>query len=458
MIHQQKLRSSPWLLALLFVVHLVSAVAEDKWTPLEYAPDNNGLLENPLKGLLPWAGRPVNDFPHSMEWFYLKLNEVMKGPAQFDWYTFDAKLNAISSSGNQAIFRFFVDYPNQTSGIPQFLLAAGLKTFYYTDSSNTVSVAPDYSDPRLIAAFTNFVTALGARYDGDPRIGFVEVGLYGFWGEWHVHQHPTAGEPAGWRISQQSKDAILKAYLQAFQKTLVMVRYPVATPDPQLQKSFGYHDDSIAKDTIGEKKNYFWRQIIDDHLESIWQRRPIGGEMYPALGKTVWNLYPRTEDQNLAECIKETHMTWICNSAAFAKSLTAEQREKALQAHRLLGYELFASAVQMNRTLDGGLTVSVQMENRGLAPFYYDWGIELGVVDKDQHLLTRVKTSWRLTGVLPGKIAQWTTTLPALPAGSAAVVLHVVNPLANGKPLCFANASQDKNLPGWLTLGDVPDK
>jgi hypothetical protein len=32
-------------------------------------------------------------------------------------------------------------------------------------------------------------------------------------------------------------------------------------------------------------------------------------------------------------------------------------------------------------------------------------------------------------------------------------VLHVINPLAGGIPLRFANATQDADLDGWLTLG-----
>ena len=33
--------------------------------------------------------------------------------------------------------------------------------------------------------------------------------------------------------------------------------------------------------------------------------------------------------------------------------------------------------------------------------------------------------------------------------------MRLVNPLPNGKPLRFANAEQDRDLPGWLTLGTI---
>ena len=34
-----------------------------------------------------------------------------------------------------------------------------------------------------------------ARYDGDPRIGFVQLGLLGFWGEWHTYPYDGYAHP-----------------------------------------------------------------------------------------------------------------------------------------------------------------------------------------------------------------------------------------------------------------------
>jgi hypothetical protein len=37
-----------------------------------------------------------------------------------------------------------------------------------------VSFSPNYENPDLRRALKNFVAALGARYDGDARIGFIK--------------------------------------------------------------------------------------------------------------------------------------------------------------------------------------------------------------------------------------------------------------------------------------------
>ena len=137
-----------------------------KWTPLSYTP---APADNPLKGFLPYAGS-YQTFPYSMEWFYLPLRDVMSGPAQFRWEALERQLNDVAARGHQAVFRFYVDYPGKPTGIPQYLLDQGLVTRPYDEfGNNGVSVSPDYSDPRLVAALDNFITALGRRYDGDPR-------------------------------------------------------------------------------------------------------------------------------------------------------------------------------------------------------------------------------------------------------------------------------------------------
>ncbi|WP_285245570.1 hypothetical protein [Pseudarthrobacter sp. fls2-241-R2A-127] len=125
-----------------------------------------------------------------MEWFYIPVNAVVTGAGTYNWSALDSQLNAIASRGHQAVFRFYLDYPGRPTGVPKYLLDAGLATHSYADYGNQgISVSPNYDDPRLVQALNAFITGFGARYDGDPRIGFIEMGLLGFWGEWHTYPH-----------------------------------------------------------------------------------------------------------------------------------------------------------------------------------------------------------------------------------------------------------------------------
>jgi len=222
-------------MVLVALVLSAAMAGAQQWQAMTYRADAPGVDENPLRGFVPYSSEEKGpaSFPHSMEWFYLPLSTVVTGQDTYDWTPVEKQLTAIVGRGHQAVFRFYVDYPKHPGGIPAYLLKAGMKTFPYEDSDNqksgTPSVAPDYRDPRLIDCMVKFVQAFGAKYDGDMRIAYLQVGLYGFWGEWHVHNHPLRGEPEGWEIEQKSKDAILEAYVESFHRTLVEVRQPHVT-------------------------------------------------------------------------------------------------------------------------------------------------------------------------------------------------------------------------------------
>mgnify|MGYP000585505689 CR=1 FL=1 len=84
---------------------------------------------------------------------------------------------------------------------------------------------------------------------------------------------------------------------------------------------------------------------------------------------------------------------------------------------------------------------------------------KLAALDTDGKITRRWPVAWKLTGLLPGDAARdWKATLPLREASVTGLnlALRVIHPLANGKPLCFANAEQDRHAPGWLSLGVLP--
>jgi hypothetical protein len=114
------------------------------------------------------------------------LNDLMKGnpnivgdSAAFDWKKLDDALAGSASRNNHAVFRVICHFPGQENKVPQYLLDAGIDMRWYSGGRS-----PYYGDAKLQEALEQFVRALGRRYDGDKRIGWIQAGLLGFWGEW----------------------------------------------------------------------------------------------------------------------------------------------------------------------------------------------------------------------------------------------------------------------------------
>lgn len=418
------------------------------WVPLAYAA---APIENPLKGFLPYRGSYAT-FPHSMEWFYVPLSDLMDGPRSFRFDTgLEPLLDDIASRGHHAVFRVFLDYPGMPGGprgIPQFLIDQGLATRKHTEFGG--GLCPDYSDPKLIEALLSFIRALGERYDGDPRIAFLTVGLVGFWGEWHTYPHDD------WMPSAADQDRILAAYDRSFDRTRILVRYPV--PGSSTSRRIGYHDDSFAFSTLPTASWHFLSLLRSAGAMETWKEQPIGGELRPEIQLGVWDTPrdPRSED--FLRCVRETHASWLIAHALFTGLGQGARREAALEGARALGYELAVTAVKLGNTeVSAPLEIRIRIQNRGVAPFYYDWPVRLGAADGSGRIVASWDTDWRLTRILPGAPVELKFAIEAhgLAAGRYTIVLRADDPLPGGPVLRFANASQDAAAAGWLSLGEV---
>jgi len=446
-----------WLL-LLFLAATAPAAEPVVFRP-SYTP---APADNPLKGFVPYAGQGRN-FPHSLEFSYLSLASMMTGPTNFNWAPLERLLDGIALRGCQSVFRVYMEYPRQPSGVPEYLVKAGVKIRAWTNTNTqpfppALDHTPDYEDPRLRAALTNFIAALGARYDGDPRIGFITAGLLGTWGEWHCHPHSE------WFASKAVQAEVMDAYETAFKKTPVLLRYPAGEKDyahaSNGQRKFGYHDDSFAwatLDTGRKQDDWFYLAALRKAGTAAldrWQTAPIGGEIRPELWTCLWKADGCTEGQDFARCVRETHVTWLMDTST-SSPLAPDERERALTAARSLGYEL--QVVQATAALKGrALEVSVTITNRGVAPFYADWPVGLMAFGPDGSEVV-AELPFTLNQLLPATTSTRSATLELgkFTPGEVQLLLGIPNPLKGGKPLRFANENPDPLRPGWLTLGAI---
>src|SRR5258708_31656303 len=341
-----------------FFVATMQAHSQGEWTALDYAP---APADNPLKGFMPFydaygsADTPIaNDFPHSMEYFYVPLRDLMNGPGNFTFATgMEPQLQSISSRGHQAVMRVYLDYPTRPTGIPQYLLDEGLKVHHYTFFGNSLqktdSVSPDYDDPQLVRAMEAFIAAFGRRCDGEPRIGFIELGLIGFWGEWHTwpmdgNTQETAvlksvpnPKVENWMPSDQTQEQIIKTYAGAFTKTRLLMRYPVLPPSGEqaspgrlipygsLKYNIGYHDDSFASNTLfGLDWSFMGRLEWTGGLNN-WKTPPTAAELRPALQLTLSIPPPSRNDmEDFGAAVDDSHVSWlIAHSLYVSRSVVA---------------------------------------------------------------------------------------------------------------------------------------
>jgi hypothetical protein len=286
------------------------------------APNPDVAIGNPLKGLVEsplYTFPPYEaDIPLAMEFYYIGLNEVMKGnpkvvgeTAAFDWKIMDDALLGSASRKMHAVLRVIIHFPGKPLMLPKYLTDAGIDIRWSREGQS-----PYYGDAKLLEAIQQFIISYGKRYDGDKRVGFVQAGLLGFWGEWH-----TYGDDL---IPKDVEEKLVGWYAAAFPNTQVQLRYPKKSG---YEAGFGLHDDSFAirtldgKDNGGQIKSYYlWPRVLSEMKSDFWHRGAMGGETGISIQDEVFEpTYPggTFEKQSFMTCVQTTHTTYMFHHAAF---------------------------------------------------------------------------------------------------------------------------------------------
>jgi chitodextrinase len=464
--------------------------------PLTAAP---GPVDNPLKGWAKFynAGADQNvGYPHSLTWGYFGLSEIMTSAStcgSYDWSIVDAMLAETARNGNQAAIRVYLTYPGGTGSHPANAIPACFNGNVATRTDTYWNVVhPDYDSPYLINALKNFIAAFGARYDGDPRLGFVHMGLVGLWGEWHTWPYDT--DTADGRPNYMPTDAngaqLIAAYDAAFATTKLEIRYPAAAGGAANSRDIGYHDDSFCfregsplqgvtlPTSLGGASYSQLTSNLATGTENKWITNSIGGELRPEIQSTAFQSWPNGSGavDNLRACIELLHPTWMINEQSGGYPASDANVAAAV---RLMGYNLTVNDAYYRNTANGTATVGVRISNTGVAPFSYRWPLVLGLKNSSGSVVRTWDTAWDLRTVQPLTIRnfpewnagsdpsyrdfgypqyfQQNVDLSGVGNGDYQWVLRVRNPLetvsANAKKLRFANTTQQAD--GWLGLGAV---
>lgn len=98
-------------------------------------------------------------------------------PGVYDWSLIDAALDGAAQRGNLVSLRIYTMRHPRLDGHK-------LPAWVIDDGAALIDGEPDYTNAVYQDRWATFVEALRARYDGDPRIAFIDVSGYGNYNEW----------------------------------------------------------------------------------------------------------------------------------------------------------------------------------------------------------------------------------------------------------------------------------
>lgn len=280
-----------------------------------------------------------------------------------------------------------------------------------------------YFDPSFQDRVKKLVAKAGEAWDNDPRVAYIEMGIIGEWGEhhdpnistyWAPHDQPNHVENRTWIPGIEK--TLGDAFKDAFKNKKVMVRYAYDFKDYE----FGIYWDSWS---IEEEKVRGYEEM--KKLGDRWKSQPIGGEItwnWGSLNK--FNSFEEvvadapTRDLVISQ-IRDLHCNHL-GGITWANFDDPAFQPNAELLQKTMGYRFVMSdfTYPVNVRYGEPFRVSFDVVNTGSSPFYYDWPVEIALLDAKTHQKVWSKTleSTRVSKWLPGDNWDNSSKEYALPA------------------------------------------
>ncbi len=319
-------------------------------------------LVNPLRGFYRWYGsepipQPRPAYDHYARYGWREL-EPTRG--QYDFSAIAAALETAEAAGAKFAFRVMaVNGFSSPLEVPDYLMqeVGGTDCTYY-DQQLWV---PDWDSPQFLERAHALVTALGEHFDGDPRLAYYEMGIYGHWGEWH--NGGLCAPPAG----TATKQALVDMQLAAFADTRIVMNSgaeEVAAFVYTLEQSprIGVRVDSLCDP-------WFDQQFTDSPaklalIQERWKTAPIITEFMH------WN---PSDPALCVEQVRRWHVAAVANgSVSTWDDYTAEQQAQLIRIGKESGYRFVLEQLTypIEIMAGGQFDITSRWSNVGITPAY----------------------------------------------------------------------------------------
>lgn len=444
-------------------------------TPIPLASDDT---VNPLRGYHRWQNQELvpqsAPAPDAFRRYYWRDLESAAG--QYNFSAILADLAAARQSGRKFAFRLrmMAGYDDDTLYVPSYLVnnaqcAAGCGFWADADAADPgLTWVPDWNDPYVLARARALLAALAAAIGPTDSLAWIDVGLFGQYGEWALRSNVYAAPPAGIApVTLANKREYAKMHFDAFPSQQFVMFVPYSNKDAL---SYGLLEQTITARPVGLRVDclaqygYFdqWSNRLAEWapFADQWKKAPFVAEFCP-FESGQGNNGPATARQQVATW----HISSVSNgNFALSKpdaerwaSLTPAEQSDMLMLGREAGYRYSVDKSDVALTGAGQLTVGATIVNRGNAPSYEPWNVMLELVNGAGAKVWTAPlpaTLGSLAGAGSAQAIQGSWRLPALAAGS--YTLRVAARDVRAQPRAALKwATAERSADGTLVLATL---
>lgn len=390
---------------------------------LSFAPtviSANTEIGNPGRGFYQWQDEPIpNVIPVYDVYRRFSWRQIEPTKDGYDFSPIDNYL-ALLKPGQRFSFRIMplntVSTPYKNGAdVPDYMVSEKMGwsyPFHSTRGSDSIFI-PDWNDSRYLDRVEKLCIALAAKYDNDPRIGWIENSLYGNWGEWHNYpmQYPnSAGEyaiPPGTPVSNPmytplyapvmpdpidpskqkyregtltTKKRILMAHTNVFKnKQLIQSTsdLPILFEILKMNrdKPIGFRRDSWGDPSFSDIQKYQTYQISSQEMALFNSKR----KETPFYSENWGGSY--LGDQQMVDQLKSFNVSAVAFGVLGSwTNMTKTMQESYLKCARATGfrYQITSVNASLNDTV---LNLTTVWRNINMAPTFDKWNVIVYVVN-----------------------------------------------------------------------------
>ena len=401
-----------------------------------YFRETDSIFPNPGQG---WMS---SRFPSTIKYLRLGWADFEPEHAKYDWSKIDNAIAAARQKGGKIAIRIMTCNPHSTGYYtsPKWLFDEGCKSFEYlvggddptSGGARIPRIEPDYSDPLYLERHDEFIRALGEKYDESSDIEFLDIGSYGYWGEWHTP------DPAP--VSVRKK--IVDMYIRAFKKTpLVFMSDDAEVLGYAIDKGTGMRRDGVGSRWHEENWIGSAKYSAVPGMENVWKHVPVVFEWY---GNYDYLLQRGWSFDSAINFMLRNHVTVINDNIGRVPLDKMPQIEKLA---RLAGARFVINEISHNESVRAGSALEINMKwmNTGAGKVYKQYILRFFFLDTENKVVFTADAKAEPVSWLPGefKIKEFIQIPASVRKGLYKLAVALVN--------------KDSNQPSFRLAIEVPE-
>lgn len=402
-------------------------------------------LQDPYRGFVPMACQTGQaTIPYSTVYSTITWKQLEPTEGQYRWDLLEKCWSRHIKQGRHIAFRLHILSPDEKDlrSYPQwFIKKYHLKEKpYFIDGIK--GMAFDWNNPAFLKTHKRLIQEMAKRYDKNPNIAWVEIGSYGFWGEWHMYENSELS------ASLETKTKIYNDYHTAFKSVPLIIPFD----DKEISKLAISHKHSLRNDCLGSKvhNNHFERSLssiaphfVKDAHANIFTASEICG------GSERSEQYIYDLSKNDYEILRKQSISTIGPNGAehlFTQNEEIQEAMKQLNLHLghkfVLRKSLFTSVLMPEDEFE----MEILIENTGSASLpdnSFDTVISFESKTKKSVLYAETNEKWDAAHWTAGeKILKFSYPAYLLEPGEYKVYLSLIDRRNKKSHIKFSNANQ----------------